>query len=79
MGPQIEARLASVNEELTACTLEHAEMSQHTEELLVAYNNAVDKLREVENRGQQLEDTEKLLWDLHAIALTYFPPTPGQM
>lgn len=77
-GPQIEARLASIEEELTARKREHARRSQETEELWFAYKHAADEFRDVERKVEELDETLKLLQDLRAIALIHFPPVPGQ-
>lgn len=76
-GLQIETRLASIEEELSARKLEHVKRSEEADALLLAYNKAVAERREVEKRVEQLVETSQKLQSLRAIALIHFPPGPA--
>ncbi|KAE9385712.1 hypothetical protein BT96DRAFT_1006782 [Gymnopus androsaceus JB14] len=76
-GPQIELRLASIEQDLAAHKHARSRRSQEADDLLDAYYRAIDERREIDGRVEELEETASILRDLRSIALAFFPPPPS--
>ncbi|KAE9383347.1 hypothetical protein BT96DRAFT_1009323 [Gymnopus androsaceus JB14] len=73
-GPQIESRIASIEEELATRRLERDIRADKANDLLKAHYQALDECRDIDRSLGKLEETLNMLQDLRFIALTFFPP-----